>query len=168
MAKDLSLLRPFDLEAAKRGELLVSIGCEGWVWKFAAGPDIKGKMVALVVENNNEKDCLEIGELTNSTKPIEFRMAPLFWLEDKPVYKGDFIFEKTSGRSFFVDGVADSKYFTWNKPKEKKHGYINLYPLGNDKRLSGRMFDVVFESEEMAKINANSDCIACVRVDWEE
>jgi len=72
MEKDYSLLRPFDLEAAKRGEKI----CNGneTILRFTAGPHIKNNSV--VTEN-------EFGFFTIHKDSLF--MLPLAWVEMQEV-----------------------------------------------------------------------------------
>jgi len=80
--KDYSLLRPFDLEAAKAGELLCDkSGRIGWT--YAAGPDNRGEISAIHSPSGN---------FIIPTASTEFRIAPLYWIEGRPVYKGDVLY----------------------------------------------------------------------------
>lgn len=125
--KDFSLLRPFDLEAAKRGEAICLFnGAEDW--KYISGPDSKGFL------------CLEVkqtGVFIVSSKDI-FCMAPLCWLEGSPVYKGDVLYDKEYGTRQAVSRLGahdtletyqprkDGAYVicledaTWTPPKVKR------------------------------------------------
>ena len=113
--KDYSLLRPFDLEAAKAGALLTC--CPGHaanhmfggdpVWKYVAGPDVDGRILVEVIES---------GRFAALSRPESFCMAPLAWVEGRPVYKGDVLYSKffttcrdplPDGGKFTVTGFRD-------------------------------------------------------------
>ena len=68
--KDYSLLRPFDLEAAKAGAGLTNgttvFDCKP-VWKYVAGPDSAGFIAVEIVEN---------GRLASPALTSCFRLAP--------------------------------------------------------------------------------------------
>lgn len=83
--KNLSLLHPFDAEAAKRGKLICS-NITGEIRIYVAGPDKMGNLVL-----NDCDGVLYIGHKS------AYSMAPLAWVEGKPVYKGDQLFLKDSG-----------------------------------------------------------------------
>lgn len=81
--RNLELLRPFDLEAAKGGARVAWLysGDEG---TFVSGPDCNG---CICIEWEGEGDC---SGLRVYAEPFhDLRMAPLCWVEGKPVYKGD-------------------------------------------------------------------------------
>lgn len=147
-SNDYSLLRPFDLEAAKRGEPLTTPNhrFEGRpVLKYTAGPDSNGDIVVTNIEGGN----------FDIAAPSCFAMAPLAWVEGKPVYNGDVLWYKQDGvadikESRTVKGISmyddqgleweeqpDGFYnwsyianMTWTKPKQKikKQIWINVYP----------------------------------------
>jgi len=163
MSKDLSLLRPFDLEKAKQGELTVS-GC-----KYISGPDTLGN---IVFESKDGKYIL--------AHPKYFVMAPLCWIEDKPLYKGDTLYcIKTDMDSPVVvikeirkNTICDNAiYFqnhdfkwttqdnlTWTKPKQKNRGWINVYKDGES---------FWYDSQSLANDSAMEDRIACVSFKYE-
>jgi hypothetical protein len=116
--KDYSLLRPFNLEAAKAGEAICydnAIRC-----KYIAGPDRVG---SIAYEGYD-------GLLYTAT--YGFRMAPLAWCEGKPVYKGDVLYCPTvhknyskhvvshveNDRIYATDGLwITAGHLTWTPPK---------------------------------------------------
>ena len=114
------LLRPFDLEAAKRGEE-ICLYRNGVTITFLAeaGPD--GDHATRWGDGNihHIKDC-------------DLRMRQLVWVEDHPVYKGDKLWYKTAGLIIADKACGDGWFFskdgvsiypkscTWTKPKPKK------------------------------------------------
>jgi len=97
MKKDYSLLRPFDLEAAKAGALLTKQGPVNSSAKspftLAAGPGTDGDCAVQDALGNIwvcHGDCL--------------CMEPLAWVEGRPVYKGDVLHHSAVG-NFIVEGV---------------------------------------------------------------
>jgi len=114
-----NLLRPFDLEAAKRGEEICWRGGEDLTFIAEAGPDgdhaIRGA-----------KGNLQYAESQY------LRMKPLAWVEDHPVYKGDKLWYKTAGLIIADKACGDGWFFskdgvsiypkscTWTKPEPKK------------------------------------------------
>lgn len=119
--KDYSLLRPFDLEAAKAGEPTC------WDDEEAA---------KFVAESADGMHCFsdEQGVLFMADSERIY-MKPLAWVEGRPVYKGDELYYKSSapmagakrtikgvngfGSFFFMEndmyGCQDA--FTWEAPK---------------------------------------------------
>lgn len=85
--KDYSLLRPFDLEAAKAGALMTDIGIGTCnveaAWRYVAGPDFNGNIIV---------ERLRDGSFANPASTSIFRMAPLCWVEGRPVYPGDVMY----------------------------------------------------------------------------
>lgn len=162
MEKDYSLLRPFDLEAVKHGEKICnSEGDE--LWDYVAGPDAHG---ILCVEVKSAKSLL----CNSGTSSRYFRIAPLAWVEGKPVYRGDTVYTK-EGRAVVVkemyhdhaltDGewVVSCEYATWQKPKTKREGWMNLYESGEN---------YVYPTKLRADSQATFARIGCIRIEWEE
>lgn len=91
--RDYSLLRPFDLEAAKAGALLTCCPSPAAnhlfdgapVWKYVAGPDVDGRILV---------EFIKTGRFASLSRPESFRMSPLAWVEGRPVYKGDVLYSK--------------------------------------------------------------------------
>ena len=185
--KDYSLLRPFDLEAAKAGALMTDIGigtCNGEAaWRYVAGPDFNGNIIV---------ERLRDGSFANPASTSIFRMAPLCWVEGRPVYSGDVLYWNCGGAEFtvgsrmlfdgqMIEGVSVTtegfthdipgtgilhENLTWKKPKRtvKKAGWINIYPLS---WMDGRA-GAIFKTKTEADSSARSGRIACARVEWEE
>jgi len=175
---DLSLLRPFNLEAAKSGEEI----------QWSAIDDA----VTFVGVANNGLIAYDSDGETGFTSSNSFRMKPLCWVEGKPVYKGDVLYwtDKTThkGAKFIVSGtmicentlVAGCTYLegnliydgsdgscgmmlynlTWNKPKQKvkRKVWINVYPEN---------LTTCYYSREAADDCAYSTRIACVETEIE-
>lgn len=96
MKKDYSLLRPFDLEAAKHGEpICFSSGAK--ITRFIDGPDSVGDLVFVVPDGQ-----------FYFTREKEIRMAPLAWVEDRPVYRGDVLYNKV-GQELTATGEKGGK-----------------------------------------------------------
>ncbi len=93
-ARDYSLLRPFDLEAAKLGEAMID--ADGDAVEYVAGPGDGGDMCVAV---NGNYMLARVGDL---------RMAPLAWVEGKPVYKGDRPWNKIDGKQYTVTRFCKS------------------------------------------------------------
>lgn len=129
-AKDCRLLRPFDLEKAKAGEKIC--------WPTGDGD------VVFVGCSSNGQVAWESEGVIGFIDPREnIRMAPLAWVEGRPVYKGDVLYSEKHGKGEivedkrFVGGAAikfertvmislDAPYFatglTWNQPNVKRGG----------------------------------------------
>ena len=128
--KDYSLLRPFDLEAAKGGVKM----CDRFNLKkthtYVAGPDSGGW---IVTKNEN-------GIFIFSTETNLF-MLPICWVEGKPVYPDTPMEREDNGWpvAWSVDGNAwqdDGGNWSdegggfkirWPRPKPVKR-WINVYP----------------------------------------
>ena len=100
MEKDLSLLRPFDRQAALNGYLLCSKRNDEPA-EYRYGPDVEGRV------------CVERDGKIVVWYCDFIRMAPLCWVEGKPVYKGDVLYVRIStGERLKVEAVS------WNKERE--------------------------------------------------
>ena len=129
--KDYSLLRPFDLEAARDGAAIVALVDGGTKMEprgFVKGPDCMGYCVVVTDEG-----VYRLG------KAHEYRMAPLCWVKGRPVYPGDALEHTRLGevvaksehanKEILVvekyDGLAVEN-LTWPRPKPVKY-WINIY-----------------------------------------
>ena len=131
--KDYSLLRPFDLEAAKAGVLLCDQSGSTLAGLLCCTPDSSGYFRVWV-------NC--IGGIVSCLHGKNIRLAPLCWVEGKPVYPGD-VLERENGKAFIPDIVAISgelrmlreglpsflnpELLRWPRPKPVKR-WINIYP----------------------------------------
>ena len=122
------LLRPFDLEASKPGAPAHLVG-RNIPLTYVAGPDSAGKYIFTVSDGRFARP--------ESCDLERLRMAPLAWLEGRPVYKGDHLYSSFFGKMFVVGGVTSSdgdyltapeisdqantdiKCCTWEAPKPK-------------------------------------------------
>lgn len=165
--KDYSLLRPFDLEAARAGEpicALVNGGTKVAPRTFVAGPDSMGYFVVVP-----EDGCYRFG------RAHEYRMAPLYWVEGRPVYPGDVLWQTTLAGdvlkrkakqisadgsylefdetgSWAMDGSVSKLSWAEPPPKPIKR-WINIYPANS------------FESQDSANEYAASSRIACIEIE---
>lgn len=178
MKRNLELLRKFDLEAAKKGELLTSpasvVNGEP-MWEYVAGPDSIGEYIMKIL------DC---GEFSNPAPAESFRMAPLGWIGERPVYAGDKLYHPAVPKSeYVVGGVnADGEFLvvdrcapissgngglTFTKPTTKRSGWINLYRRGG---CPITKYSMVYGSETLAKnsINDSREYLATAEIHWEE
>ena len=167
--KDYSLLRPFDLDAAKRGE---SICCAtGADATYICGPN---SLNSIVVQWHDDR--FSVMHISN------IRMKPLFFVEGKPVYKGDVLFNTTGaivrrvvsmrigcGEVLCEDGIGyDINELTWSaQPKVKREGWINVYGYHRPAYIHRTRKDADF-SATRACGNADNRRIACVRIEWQE
>ena len=124
-----ALLRPFDLEAAKRGDLLLTDYFDGARRSmFTAGPNAQGEHI-FDIEGHG---FVVVGGRCRATLS-NFYMAPICWVEDRPVYKGDTLYQNypslvaprivASGNE---DRIVDTngnwnglRHFNWNKQQVK-------------------------------------------------
>lgn len=128
--KDYSMLRPFDLEAAKAGEPII------WGYSTAAvflGESINKRNVG----GRGEQFRIEHVSGLSYAYADDLKMAPLAWVEERPVYKGDVLYSRdiagnvekhvihsANGSSLWSDnGKVPAFGITWQKPKVKKSGW---------------------------------------------
>lgn len=182
MENNLSLLRPFDLEAVKRGEKVVWTDDPqddaGTQWQYVDSDScaneivIKSEGLGFIVLGGGEYDHMA--------------MAPLCWVEGRPVYRGDVLYYVQHGayRKFvvqdlnsfaptapvFLEDVPNERgvgcwmspeKLTWNPPKVKREGWLNIYS-------GGRVGTAARHTREEADHEANSDRLACIHIEWEE
>ena len=160
--KDYSLLRPFDLEAAKNGALVCWMYEDGplrYIGKATCGADT----ACFEWIGGTHKGTFETYPNTN------LRMSPLCWVEGRPVYPGDNLYLKNGCGVFTAGGRmvgVELNSLTWSKPKRtvKKAGWINIYPLS---WMDGRT-GAIYPTKTAADNSARSARIACARVEWEE
>lgn len=180
MENNYSPLPPFDLEKAKAGELLTTPNGALFVgkpiWKYAAGPDKAGNIIV---------EKLEDGKFAQKAPENCFRMVPLCWIENLPVYKGDVLYRtelmkfvtaesiymdcdgdeylcfKEGGNVWFQGPYNTNVKLSWNKPKQKREGWINIY--------SGKgVSSYIHISKEEALRYAESDLIDTIKIEWYE
>lgn len=168
--KDYSLLRPFDLEAAKRGEPIMGI-------------DLSWPLIFCGTTTNGQVIFVEYADKSGGDQKVDdIRMAPLAWVEGKPVYKGDVLYQYytkdhknrlvtisnifTNGIDYltFIEGGnwaidGNISKLTWNKPKVKKSGWMNSYDSGEH---------YVYPTKDRADAMATYSRKACIEIFWEE
>lgn len=173
--KDYSLLRAFNLEAAKRGEAICYHGI-AQPFRFIDGPDASGNFV------------VDDAGLFQLYQRSDLRLAPLCWVEGKPVYKGDVLYtcdgvklpaEGASRRGEILVSCGsnwNTDSLTWEQPKVKREGWVNIVKNDLKRNSVGQMEDRIvlncdiFPTEEAARSLAR----ACpskpisVRIEWEE
>ena len=162
--KDYSLLRPFDLEAAKAGAKVCygSNGyCESVTFLAEAGPDGDHAI------RDHEGNCYVEPD-------YGLKMAPLCWVEGKPVYPGD-VLEHTrlgevvaksrhASREMLVTEKFDSVALgnlAWPRPKPVKR-WINIYPAAYED--DSRMLST-YREKGQADAKAGKDRIACIEIE---
>lgn len=181
MENDYTLLRRFDLKQAQQGEGLCTAA--GQPVKFidyqAARPGYYQVICYLPAEGIRR--CFSAdGMFYDYPSEFDVFMAPLGWIEGRPVYKGDALFHKIQRGKYVIDGFDDSieggAYcsgilwlapggLTWDEPavvpsKTLREGWVNIYP---ERRIS-RMYEL----EKDANRSSAGDRIACARIEWEE
>lgn len=191
--KDYSLLRPFDLEAAKAGEAI----CWHEDGDVAINVYFVKECVIPVFEECFEDEQCGIFNYQQCNECL--RMAPLCWVEGKPVYKGDVLYSTGgchTGEYVAPNGkelirtdlgeylpVGDDcgsencriDYLTWTPPKVKREGWVNIIEY-NRSATCGEIQDRMVRNchifpdfESATKWAAQChDVIATVRIEWEE
>lgn len=102
--KDYSLLRPFDLDAAKRGEP-ICFKDDGQLATFLGESDQVENDICLRWEETF--GSVESGKCAMLGRNL-ISMAPLCWVEGKPVYKGDVLYSKFfQGMPECADGIFE-------------------------------------------------------------
>lgn len=163
------LLRPFDLEAAKAGAKITDMGMIEHAFAAEAGPD--GNMAVRDPQGN-----VFVMDLS------EARMVPLAWVEGKPVYPGDVLYQNTPslpGARTVVSGTAEGivdhlgnwngiAHLTWTPPKVKKEGWINLYSKKGMSKGMPVTGGQILPTKAVADNEAFDGRVACVRIEWEE
>lgn len=93
--KDYSMLRPFDLEAAKRGEKICwhKQGCD----IAFVGAMSNGQIVYEYIQE----------QIISSCNSSQFRMLPLAWVEGRPVYKLDVLWHEKQNKYVKVHALGD-------------------------------------------------------------
>ena len=162
--RNYNLLRPFDLEAAKRGEKICSL--------FGEDADFIGmKLDGRVV--------FEVDSLICDCLICMLRMLPLCWLQGKPLYKGDTVYFTEDGSEHVAESfngeyivcnqglnefVIHPDYASWDKPKIKKQYWVNLY---KDESYTYDLIGQAHSSKELADRLADDDRVACVAIELE-
>ena len=170
--KDYSLLRPFDLEAARDGAAIVALVDGGTKMEprgFVKGPDCMGYCVVVTDEG-----VYRLG------KAHEYRMAPLCWVEGKPVYPGDVLWQTTPAGdvlkrkakgsylefeetgSWAMDGSVSKLSWAEPPPKPVKR-WINVYP--GMYRDGGPCSTTMHSTKEAADDDLMHGSIACIEIE---
>lgn len=164
--KDYSLLRPFDLEAAKAGVLLCDQSGSTLAGLLCCTPDSSGYFRAWVDR---------IGGLVSSLPGKSIRLAPLCWVEGKPVYSGDVLEHAKHGEVVAKSRHASKgmlvveKYdslalgnLAWPRPKPVKR-WINVYP--GMYRDGGPCSTTMHSTKEAADDDLMHGSIACIEIE---
>lgn len=135
--KDYSLLRPFDLEAAKRGDPIIwtpNIDCV-FLGESINRPNIPEEGPQYRIEHSGGMSYASARRL---------RMAPLAWVEGRPVYRCDVLYGKGDKLKFVAQQegllcehsgeLVEWKYvsevgYTWTTPKVKLLAWFDGYAL---------------------------------------
>lgn len=179
--KDYGLLRPFDLDAAKRGEKICERDGSHLEFIADAGPD-----------GDYAVRC-KLGNIYGK-QASSMRLAPLLWVEDKPVYLGDDLYvnndrpyctdynkgDQVKVAALSMNGNIQTScgYYlrhsdlTWTPPSVKREGWINVYSIdGEEGSIAARTSSVAYKTKEEANLVSKTirpNRIACIRIEWEE
>lgn len=180
MGKDLNKLRAFDHDLAVAGESLYHIPSSDCC-TYVAGPDKEGRYIINVE-----------GSYVN-TSSCYLRMAPLFWLEDAPVYKGDKVYRTSnlddSGQGYTalklsrqVDSILGnlvmlensgwtwSKHLSMQKPEilVKREGWaIIIHPNNASSYLITEIFATKELAEQVMGVILGSNQAQLIQIYWE-
>ena len=178
--KDYSLLRPFDLEAAKAGAKV----CWHEDGEVAVDVMFVRDRVIPLFETCFSEDQAAV--FTHDDSRRYLRAAPLCWVEGKPVYPGDMLEvelvsggdwrEATVARSgsahdgerIIAEGVgkeiinAPVSLCRWPRPKPVKR-WINVYP--GMYRDGGPCSTTMHSTKEAAEADLMHGSIACIEIE---
>ena len=198
LVKNYSLLRPFDLEAAKRGDAICWEDGDVLLDVTVTG---RGSVCGRWDGDDRER-------LWQDDELDSFRMAPLCWVKGKPVYKGDVLWYSYANFSITVTGlnpfypddglkgivrqiiVPDPDYppvgeetwapfdvWSWAPPRIEREGFTCMTRLSKDMVTPhGAIANVivrnglVFDTYGAAKAWADTckDVVYITRMAWEE
>lgn len=145
MNNNYSLLRPFDLDAAKNGEPICC--ADGGSAKFLAHepghPYLKDWAIIVLSPGGISTHGEDGQRYRDGTSTLDLRMAPLCWVEGKPVYKGDELWHKrcqcivTAHHMKSSDTLCEKnncgshlENLTWEIPKKQLKFLAYLNPNG--------------------------------------
>lgn len=160
---DLNLLRPFNLEAAIGGlPICTRDGRPARFIAYVPELDAGCRVLAVIQGCSSIHYCYKSGNLASqdySGHPDDLVMAPLCWIEGRPVYPGDDIYVRGKLGIFKVDGCMVNGYLrmvgvglgvppeclTWTPPTVKREGFCIVHPT------------TVYESFEQAEARMKRD-----------
>lgn len=165
MNNDLSLLRPFDLEAAKAGAPII----------WAPNTDCVFLGESINKPNLGTHYRIEHRGGLSYASACDLRMAPLCWVEGRPVYPGDRVWWKLYNEWVVVresrlphilngDGHEEDLYLhvtdcTWTPPTVKREGFCILHQLS--------VYESFEQAEARMKRDYTGDCFVA-KCEWEE
>lgn len=160
MEKQTNLLRDLDFRVAAVGTRVSDIyGNRGEIVAVSCG-DIKE--VCVLWKNGHM-------EVVGKNRFCELKQRPYFWVEGKPVYIGDTLYEKKTNKlievSVFTLSWVNENDFSWDAtPKKtvKKSGWVNIFNIADDFRAG-----TIWDSKEQAIGRAINRPIATVQIEWE-
>lgn len=178
--KDYNLLRPFDPKTAKAGGMFCSIR-GNFERELIAGPDHSGRV------------CVAIEGDYNLVWPSDLRLAPLCWIEGRPVYKGDVLYvkfpEPRTGSVVTAEFPQDDDtistfrsengavpkirhdQLTCTPPKVKREGW-GVARVGLTKKTREEAEEILRQHKELRGDEPLDDFfkgdLRVVRIEWEE
>lgn len=172
MTKQYDLLRLYNREQAKVGDMVTII---------SSGREYEEEVLAV---KEGFLVTWAAGTVEAYGPNVEVFYPPLAWVEDKPVYKGDTLYEK-DGNTFCPDLLEGDllgqkmneglpliyraiEDLTWTKPlrKVKRQGWVNVY--GNPKAPYPRALSEPHPTKEVADVYERPGRLDCVQISWEE
>lgn len=122
--KDYSLLRPFDIEAAKRGEAIMLVENGKHLAKnatFVAGPDSNGCIILNISGRFSRPDRIYRKNIF---------MAPLAWVEGRPVYRGDVLYWKSQpGAQCIAEKIMEGGWLAFRSDGSQPLGIVHTNGL---------------------------------------
>jgi hypothetical protein len=147
-----SSLRSFDKDVVKSGDLLIDIYIEEQR-SFVCGPDTDGDIVTI-----NSLGGYFLSHHSN------WKIAPLCWVEFKPVYPDSILYDKHTGQQYLGKDISGDVCYTWKKSKQKKTGWLNIYPTCCWEAVTSAVFTTEKEADKHAALGR----VACIKIEWEE
>ena len=122
---------------------------------FVCGPDTDNDIVTINIQGAYF--------LSNQNN---WKIAPLCWVEDKPVYPDSVLYDKHTGQQYLGEDIGGDDFYTWQKSKQTKTGWVNIYPTSHTGWAA--MTSNIFVTKAMADTHTAMDRVACVQIEWEE
>lgn len=173
MNKQTHLLKEWD--GVPYPGLIICDNTETYKYTYVAGPD---------VNNNNIFKSETNAFVFIPSLNQHWQVAPLAWIENKPVYKDDVLYVKShhpnysqllKGNGFIIEYIKPEKQviyngewwlkftdLTWEKPKDECKteckGWVNIY--------QGNFAEGAYSTREIADRHANENRVDCVEITW--
>ena len=122
---------------------------------FVCGPDADGDIVI-----TNSEGVFFLASQNN------WKITPLCWVEGKPVYPDSVLYGKHTGQQYLGKDIGDTSAYIWQKLKQKKTGWINIYRPIWDEVIARPVG--IYSTKEKADAFADTHRVACSQIEWEE